>query len=65
MPNEHLWQWLRLYVTIHTCYASKAGLRQRVEQFQQEINTTPLAFADRLWVKNYLAPEEEKLRVYT
>jgi hypothetical protein len=36
-----------------------------VEQFQQEINAQPLALADRLWVKNHLDPEEEKLRVST
>ncbi len=31
--------------------------------FQHQINTTPLAFSDRLWVKKHLDPEEEKLRV--
>jgi transposase len=65
MPVEHLWQWLREDVTYHACYTSKAALQQRVEQFQQEINTQPLALADRLWVKNHLDPEEEKLRVST
>ena len=65
MPVEHLWQWLREDVTYHACYANKAQLRQRVEQFQQEINAQPLALADRLWVKNHLDPEEEKLRVST
>jgi hypothetical protein len=35
----------------------------QLEQFQQEINATPYAVADRLWVKTHLDPEEEKLRV--
>lgn len=65
MPVEHLWQWLREDVTYHACYADEAELTQRVEQFQQEINAKPLALADRLWVKNHLDPEEEKLRVST
>ncbi|GAB4190068.1 MAG: hypothetical protein Fur006_31830 [Coleofasciculaceae cyanobacterium] len=65
MPVEHLWQWLRQEVTYHACYANAAELKQRVEQFQQQINATPLALADRLWVKNHLDPEEEKLRVST
>jgi transposase len=65
MPVEHLWQWLREDVTYHACYTSPTALQQRVEQFQQEINAKPLALADRLWVKNHLDPEEEKLRVST
>lgn len=65
MPVEHLWQWLREDVTYHTCYANKADLQQQVEQFQQKINTLSLALADRLWVKNHLDPEAEKLRVST
>jgi hypothetical protein len=35
----------------------------QLEQFQQEINATSYAVADRLWVKTHLDPEEEKLRV--
>jgi transposase len=65
MPVEHLWQWLREDVTYHACYTSQAALQQRVAQFQQEINAQPLTLADRLWVKNHLDPEEEKLRVST
>lgn len=65
MPVEHLWQWLREDVTYHACHTSKAELQQRVEQFQQEINANPLVLADRLWGKNHLDPEEEKLRVST
>ncbi|MBW4471233.1 MAG: transposase [Stenomitos rutilans HA7619-LM2] len=63
MPVEHLWQWLREDVTYHACYANQAELKQRVEQFQQEINAKSLVLADRLWVKNHLDPDEEKLRV--
>jgi hypothetical protein len=30
--------------------------------FDARLNRDPLAIADRLWVKNRLDPEEEKLR---
>ena len=63
MPVEHLWQWVREDVTYHTCYDSREELIAQLEQFQQEINATPYAVADRLWVKTHLDPEEEKLRV--
>ena len=63
MPVEHLWQWLREDVTYHTCYETKADLIAQVTCFQQRINADPIALADRLWVKNHLDPEEEKLRV--
>ena len=63
MPVEHLWQWLREDVTYHTCYETKADLIAQVACFQQQINADPIALADRLWVKNHLEPEEEKLRV--
>lgn len=65
MPVEHLWQGLREDVTYHACYTSAAELKQRVEQFQQQINAHPFDLADRLWVKNHLDPQEEKLRVST
>ncbi len=65
MPVEHLWQWLREDVTDHACYANADELKQRVEPFQHQINADPLAIADRLWVKNHLDPQEEKLRVST
>ncbi|MEO0984464.1 MAG: transposase [Cyanobacteria bacterium J06639_14] len=51
MPVEHLWQWLREEVTYRTCYDSKADLKAQVARFQHRINATPLAIADRLWVK--------------
>lgn len=63
MPVEHLWQWLREEVTYHACYDKAAELMQRVEQFQHQINAHPRLIADRLWVRNHLDPEEEKLRV--
>lgn len=43
-------------------YDTKADLIQQVECFQQRINADPNTLADRLWVKNHLEPEEEKLR---
>ena len=63
MPVEHLWQWGREDVTYYTCYDSRGELIAQLEQFQQAINTTPYAIADRLWVKTHLDPEEEKLRI--
>ena len=65
MPVEHLWQWLREDVTYHTCYQSKHELKEQVSQFVQDINYEPIADCDRLWVKNHLEPDEEKLRVLT
>ena len=59
MPVEHLWQWVREDVTYHTCYDNRAELIAQLEQFQQAINATPDAVADRLWVKTHLDPEEE------
>jgi transposase len=63
MPVEPLWQWVREDVTYHTCYDSREELIAQLEQFQQDINATPYAIADRLWVKTHLDPEEEKLRI--
>ena len=70
MPVEHLWQWLRQDVTYQTCYQSPAELIQRVDLFRQDINAKPFdisvrrsGVADRLWVKNHLEPDDEKLWV--
>jgi transposase len=62
MPVEHLWQWLREDITYHVCYDQEQELISAVADFQHEINTTPIALSDRLWVKQHLNPEEEKLR---
>lgn len=63
MPVEALWRWLREDVTYHHCHASAGALINNVEQFRQRINTHPNEVADRLWVKDHLDPEEEKLRI--
>jgi transposase len=65
MPVEHLWQWMREDITYHTCYETKSELISQAEDFQQKINAEPYALADRLWVKDRLDPDEEKLRVST
>lgn len=65
MPVEHLWQWLREDRTCHTCYQSAAELIERVHLFEQDIHANPFEISDRLWVKNHLDPNEEKLRVST
>jgi transposase len=62
MPVEALWRWLREDVTYHHCHASAADLTRRVAAFETRLNRDPLAVADRLWVKDQLDPEEEKLR---
>ncbi len=62
MPVEALWRWLREDVTYHHCHASRDDLTRRLAAFQARINQEPCALADRLWVKDRLDPEEEKLR---
>ena len=62
MPVEALWRWLREDVTYHHCHASPDDLTRRVAAFQARINREPCALADRLWVKDHLDPQEEKLR---
>ena len=62
MPVEALSRWLREDVTDHHCHASAGDLTRRVADFEVRINQDPCALADRLWVKDCLHPEEEKLR---
>src|SRR3954467_3729138 len=62
MPVEALWHWLREDVTYHHGHASAEDLTRRAADFEARINQDPCALADRLWVKDCLDPEEEKLR---
>ena len=62
MPVEALWRWLREDVTYHHCHASAEDLIRRVDTFEVRLNRDPFVIADRLWVKDTLNPEEEKLR---
>ena len=62
MPVEALWRWLHEDVTYHHCHASLDDLTRRVAAFQARINQEPCVIADRLWVKDRLDPDEEKLR---
>jgi transposase len=62
MPVEPLWRWLREDVTYHHCHATAEDLTRRVAAFEAAVNQDPCAVADRLWVKDQLDPEEEKLR---
>lgn len=62
MPVEPLWRWLREDVTYHHCHTTAEDLTRRVAAFERRINKEPCALADRLWVKDQLDPEEEKLR---
>ena len=63
MPVEALWRWLREEVTYHRCHNTGEELIAHIEQFRQTINAHPYDVADRLWVKDQLDPEEEKLRI--
>ena len=62
MPVEELWRWLREDVTYHHCHASAEDLTRRVADFEAHLNREPFVIADRLWVKDTLDPDEEKLR---
>jgi transposase len=62
MPVEALWRWLREEMTYHHCHSSADDLRRRAADFEARINQEPYAVADRLWVKDHLDPNEEKLR---
>jgi transposase len=62
MPVEALWRWLREDVTYHHCHATAEDLTRRVVAFETTINQNAYEVADRLWVKDHLDPEEEKLR---
>jgi hypothetical protein len=35
---------------------------RRVDTFEARLNRDPFVIADRLWVKDHLDPDEEKLR---
>ena len=62
MAVEPLWRWLREDVTYQHCHASTDDLIRRVATSEADVNANPGAGADRLWVKDHLDPEEEKLR---
>jgi transposase len=62
MPVEALWRWLREDVTYHHCHATAEDLTRRVAAFEARLNQDPYTVADRLWVKDHLDPDEEKLR---
>ena len=62
MPVEALWRWLREDVTYHHCHPTAEDLSRRVAAFETRLNQDPCAVADRLWVKDHLNPDEEKLR---
>jgi hypothetical protein len=63
MAVEPLWRWLREDVTYHHCHATAEDLIRRLAAFEADVNADPCAAADRLWVKDHLDPEEEKLRL--
>jgi transposase len=62
MPVEALRRWLREDVTYHHRHPSAEDLRRRVAAFEARLNQDPCTLADRLWVKDRLDPEEDKLR---
>ena len=62
MPVEALWRWLREDITDHHCHRTAEDLSRRVAAFETRLNRDPCTIADRLWVKDRLDAEEEKLR---
>src|SRR4051794_22289047 len=62
MPVEALWRWLREDVTYHYCHPTAEDLSRRVADFETRLNQDAYTVADRLWVKDRLNPDEEKLR---
>jgi hypothetical protein len=62
MPVEALWRWLREDVTYHHCPPTTEDLTRRVAAFEAHLNQDTYTLADRLWVKDHLDPDEEKLR---
>ena len=62
MPVEALWRWLREDVTHHHCHPTADDLSRRVAAFEARLNQDRCTVADRLWGKDRLDPEEEKLR---
>ena len=65
MPVEALWHWLREEVTYNVCHHTPRELIERVERFVSTICSDACALADRLWVKDELDPDEEKVRFST
>jgi len=63
MPVEPLWHWFREDVTYMHCHKTKQELIDRATEFQNRINQNPYEIADRLWTKDSIDPEVEKLRV--
>src|SRR4029450_5107629 len=53
---------LREDVTYHYCHPTAEDLSRRVAAFEARLNQDACAVADRLWVKDHLDPDEEKLR---
>jgi len=62
LPVEALWRWLHEGATYHHCHATADDLTRRVAAFEARVNQDPCASTDRLWVKDHLNPDEEKLR---
>jgi hypothetical protein len=52
----------RSVASIAGCHACAEDLTRRVADFEARLNQDPFVVADRLWTKDRLDPEEEKLR---
>jgi hypothetical protein len=59
---DPLRRWLRGDVTHHHCHATADDQIRRVATFEAAVNQDPYAVADRLWVKDTLDLDQEKLR---
>ena len=62
MPVEALWRWLREDVTLPSLPYQRRGPDPAVATFEVRLDRDPYVIADRLWVKDHLDPDAEKLR---
>ena len=62
MPVEALWRGFREDITCHHCHKTAEDLLEAAKHFVDRINQNPDEITDRLWVKDSLNDEEERLR---
>ena len=62
MPVEALWRWFREDITYHHCHKTAEDLLEAANHFVDRINQNPEEVADRLWAKDALDDEEERMR---
>jgi len=61
MPAEELWNWFRQEVASNKVFAMCKALIEAAKTFEDRLNSTPYAVADRLVVIEHLNLDFEKL----